>query len=211
MPTPNGYDDFIKAGTLVCDETADHNLMNEEKLRAAVSKNIEALRVARNGIGHESRVPLTLMVTNHDAQLGDLARLKRLAHAFAAEAELAQLEHRPEDAAKSYLDTIRLGHECARGGTIIDSLVGIAIQAIGITPLEKLSPKLDAKQCREIATALEDFESRREPVEEILQHERTWARARFGWKTPFLQLMSFKQTQAARQKYLSRKIGRAHV
>src|SRR5436309_5230375 len=62
LPVPNGYDEFVKASKLVCDETADHNLMNEEKLRAAVSKNIEALRVARNGIGHESRVPLTLMV-----------------------------------------------------------------------------------------------------------------------------------------------------
>src|SRR5438046_4444483 len=96
LPTPNGYDEFVKAGTCVCDETADHDTMNEENLRATVSKNVEALRVARSGSGHESRVPLMLLVTNHDAHLEGLARLKRLARAFAAEGRLAELEHRPQ-------------------------------------------------------------------------------------------------------------------
>jgi hypothetical protein len=138
------------------------------------------------------------------AHSGDLIRCKRLAQAFAAEGRLAELEQRAPDAAESYLDTIRLGHECSRGGVIIDSLVGIAIEAIGMTPLEKLSSNLDANRCREIAATLENTESKREPVNEVLRQEKAWARASFGWKTPFLQLISFKQTQAARQKYLGK-------
>src|SRR3989442_15809014 len=67
LPTPNGYDDFVKAGGLVCDGTGEFSTMNEEKLRATVSKNFEALRVARVGLGHESRVPLIPSLTNHAA------------------------------------------------------------------------------------------------------------------------------------------------
>ena len=204
LPSPNGYDDFVKAALLVCDETADHDIMNEEKLRATVAKNAEALRLARTGLTHESRVPLASPGTNEDTHFENLARLKRLAHAFAAEEELAEMEHRSQDVTKSCLDTIRLGHECSRGGTIIDSLVGIAIESIGLSPLQKLGPNLDAKQCREIATALQNLESGREPVQEILEHEKSWARARFGWKTPFLQLIGSRQTQAAKQKYVGK-------
>ena len=121
-----------------------------------------------------------------------------------AEGQLAELDHRPQDAARAYLDAIRLGHECSRGGVIIDSLVGISIQAIGLTPLEKLKPSLDAKQCREVAVALEDIDSRREPINEVLQQEKAWVRATYGWKTTFLQIISFRQIHASRQKYLNR-------
>ena len=127
-----------------------------------------------------------------------------LAQAFAAEGKLAELENRPGDAAKSYLDTIRFGHELSRGGVIIDSLVGIAVQAIGLGPLEKLPRKLDAKSCREIAATLEAIESKREPATVIFQQERVWVRQTFGWKAQILHLISFRQTQAARQKSAAR-------
>jgi len=120
------------------------------------------LQIARGGFGHESRITFTsLNSLTNGAHSSDLSRLKRMAHAFVAEGQLAELEHRPEAAAQAYLDAIRLGHEGSRGGVIIDSLVGISIQAIGLMPLEKLQPNLDAKQCRQVASALEEMDSKR--------------------------------------------------
>ena len=89
------------------------------------------------------------------------------------------MENRPADAAEAYLARIRLGHAISRGGVMIDSLVGMAIEALGMAPLEKLAPNLDAKQCREAASALETCESGREPAETILQQEKAWARRTF--------------------------------
>jgi hypothetical protein len=204
LPVPNAYDEFLKASTLVAGETADWPNLSPEKLRVTVATNAEALRLARAGFSHESRVPLSYSVTNMAGHMTDLANFKRLAHAFAAEGKLAELENRPGDAAKSYLDTIRFGHELSRGGVIIDSLVGIAVQAIGLTPLEKLPGKLDPKSCREIAASLEALESKREPAPVVFQQEKVWARRTFGWKTQILHLISFRQTQAAKQRFAAR-------
>ena len=206
LPVPNGYDKFLEAGKLVTDETADRNELSEEKLRAVVLKNAEALRMAREGLTQQSRVPIFLAATNWDAHVEQLPGMKRVAHAFAAEGQVAELDNRPEAAARSYLDAIQFGHECARGGTIIDSLVGLADESIGLSGLEKLDSKLDSKECRKVVAALEEMESKREPVSEILQHEKEWSRAQFGWQTPILRLISYRQTQAARQKYLSKMI-----
>ena len=80
------------------------------------------------------------------AHLSELAGLKRLAQAFVAEGRLAEKENRFGDAAKSYLDVIRLGNNPARGGILIDAMVGIAIEAMGTAGLQKLVDQLDAKR-----------------------------------------------------------------
>src|SRR5215471_11833172 len=77
LPVPNGYDDFVKGGKLVCDETADHLEMGEEKLRATVAKNAEALRFGRTGLSRKCRVPLDYAATNMSGHLEELAALKR--------------------------------------------------------------------------------------------------------------------------------------
>jgi hypothetical protein len=112
----------------------------------------------------------------------ELARLKGLALALVAEGKLAELENRSGDAARIYLDTIRFAHESVRGGLHIDGLVGMACEAIGITPLETLSTTLDAKQCRELLPTLELIDANREPFAEVMKQEKTWSRRAFGWR-----------------------------
>jgi hypothetical protein len=202
LPKPNGYDDFVKAGRMVTDDYADYGKMSEEGLRAFVKKNAEALKLARAGLGRECRVPLDYSVTN--AHWVDLPLFKRLAHTFTAEGGLAELENRPGDAAESYLDTVRLGHASARGGVMIDSLVGLAVESIGIAPLEKLTPNLDARQCREVASALETAESDRESADTILKEEHAWAWHTFGLKEQIARLLMFMELHQNEQKCASR-------
>ena len=128
--------------------------MSEEDLRTLVTKNTAGLKLARTGLSRVCQVPLDYSATNA-SRSPELAKLKRLARALEAEGRLAKLENRPADAAAAYLTVIRLGSAIRQGGTILDSLVGIAVEAIGTAPMEKLAPGLDAKQCREIAAALE--------------------------------------------------------
>ncbi|MCX6928172.1 MAG: hypothetical protein NT154_33925 [Verrucomicrobia bacterium] len=197
LPKPNGYDDFVQAGRMLPENSTDFGTMGEEDLRTFVKKNSEALKLARTGLSRACQVPLDYSVSNQ-SHISNLAVLKRLALALAAEGRLAEFENRPADAVEAYVTVIRLGHALCRGGVIIDALVGVAIQSIGTARMEKLAPTLDAKQCHEVVTVLESCESRRELLDTVLANERSWARRTFGFKglvAGLIQFKSLKQTE----------------
>lgn len=203
LPNPNGYDDFVKAGTLVIDNGSNYLTLGIEELRTLVKTNAEALELARVGFGHQTRVPLDYSPTNI-ARLSELPVIKRLARAFTAEGRLAELENRPGDAVQSYLGAIRLGYAISQGGLIIDSLVSLALQAIGTGPLEKLVPGLDAQQCRELASVLEAAESRQASVETILEQEHAWCRRTYGLRGQFVRLVTYKSLKQSEQRWESK-------
>ncbi len=198
LPNPNGYDDFVKAGSMITDNAWEYATMSKEELRAFVSKNAEALKLARTGLRRECRVPLDYSATNV-LRLSHLAAIKRLAQVIAAEGRLAELENRPADAAQAYLTVVRLGSAISQGGVLIDLLVSIAIESIGSTGLKKLAPSLDAKQCRAGATVLEACEAQREPMDVTLTRERAWWRRSFGLKMQITRLLAFKLVKQSEQ------------
>ncbi len=58
LPNPNGYDDLVKAGRMLADNTSDYATVNEVDLRALVVKNAGALKIARTGLGRPCQAPL---------------------------------------------------------------------------------------------------------------------------------------------------------
>jgi hypothetical protein len=203
LPQPNGYDDFVKAGGMVTDDPSGYGTMGEEDLQAFVKKNAEALKLVRAGLGRECRVPLDHSPTNA-THFEHLAVFKRLALAFTAEGRLAEMENRPRDAAESYLGAVRLGHAITRGGLIIDSLVGVAVEAIGMARLENLARNLGAKQCCEVASALETAEAGGESAETILKGEHAWAWRTFGLKGQWARLVMFKSMKQSEQRCVAK-------
>ena len=203
LPQPNGYDDFVKAGGMVTDNAFDYRTMSQEELRAFVTKNAEALKLVRTGLRRECRVPLDYSATN-PTNIRNLSIIKRLDFAVMAEGKLAELENRPADAAEAYLAVIRLGVAISQGGLIIDSLVAIAIESIGTSGMQRLTPTLDAKQCREAAAALESCEARREPMDAIVRQERAWARRIWGFKGQIARMFTFKTLRRIEQKWVSK-------
>jgi hypothetical protein len=170
LPNPNGYEDLVKAGEMTAAESGNYDEMNAVQLRELASKNTGALALARAGLSNQCRVPVQFSETYVSNHLDDLASLKRMAQAFLAEGRLAEMENRPNDAAKPYLDVVHLGNESARGGALIDQLVGIAIESIGTSPLQKLVPQLDAKSCRESAAILETLDDPRQTKSSSLRY-----------------------------------------
>jgi hypothetical protein len=184
LPNPNGYDDFVKAAPLVAADSSDWNTLSIEKLRQVVATNLPALDMIRAGLTKECRVvpyslgATTVATNNH---LSDLADTKRAAHAFCAASRLALLEGQTNQAALLALDCIRFGHESTRGGVLIDGLVGLAVQAIGLARLEESLAGTDAITARKLAEGLEDAAVGSESAETIFQREAQWARrGRFG-------------------------------
>jgi hypothetical protein len=175
LPNPNGYDDFVKAGKMVSTNSWNYDSANLAQLRETVAANAGALALARAGMSNECRVPLQFSkdyMTNH---ISDLVGIRSLAPAFLVEGKLAEKENRPADAAKSYLDTIHFGNESSRGGVLIDQMVGTAVEAIGTSHLTNLVDQLDAKTCRESAATLENLDSQKQSLSEILQQENDWS------------------------------------
>jgi hypothetical protein len=199
LPNPNGYDDLVKAGGMVTDDSWNYSTMSEEELQAFVKKNAEALKLARVGLNRKCCVPLDCSPTNA-TRSGPLAAIKRLTQAIMSEGRLAELENRPADAAEAYLAVIHLGCAMSQGGVIIDSLVGLAVETLGMAPLEKLASNLDAKQCREVASALEIAESGRETTDTILRREHTWAWQTYGFKGRIERLLMFRDLYQIEQR-----------
>jgi hypothetical protein len=183
FPSPNGYVDFVKAGeTLSVVAAPNSPTATRDELQRYIETNREALQLVRAGLTNQSRVTTEYSPAYLTTHMPELARFKGLAYALVAEGKLAELENRPGEAARIYLDTIRFAHESVRGGVHIDALVGLACEAIGITRLEALSPTLDAKQCRELLPTLELIDANREPFAEVMKQEKAWGRRAFGWR-----------------------------
>ncbi len=196
LPNPNGYDDFVKAGQMVeqniTDKNYDFEKLNLQELQALVDNNSNALQLARSGLQMQCRDVLDYS-PNSSILLNQLVGMKRLAQAFVAEGRLAEMENRNSDAAKSYLDAVHFGNESTREGVLINELVGLAIEAIGTSPLQKLVPKLDAQSCRETADDLETLDAQREAWDEVMQEENIWSHRTFsGLRYELQRLMMHK-------------------
>ena len=197
-PEPNGYEDLIRAGGMVSSDSQNYDSASLVQLREMTATNAPALALARAGLSNECRVPVQFNPAFAASHLDDLTKLKRLTQAFVMEGRLAEMEGRPEAAARSYLDTIRLGTESPRGGVLIDQLVGIAISGIGISHLQSIVAQLDAKSCRQTTAALATLDAQAQTWEEIMQAETTWSRRTYtGLRYEIMRLMGGKSLKAA--------------
>ena len=200
LPNPNGYDDLLKAGQAVAGRIDDAPQLDHEGLRALVATNAEALRLLRVGLARDCAAPTDAQIANFGVLSRDLTSLKSIAKLLSAEGRLAEMENRPADAARSYIDTIRLGSETSRGSFLIGRLVGIACEGMGIIPLVKLLPKLSCEQMRAVVTELEQIDDRTVSWQEVLQNEKRFARAQMGkYPNPIKLLSDLWQGRRLRQ------------
>ena len=194
LPNPNGYDDFVKAGCMLTGSAGDPATTSLEDLRAEVARNASTLGLARMGLERPCRVPLEYSENFYSRHAGDLAAIKRLAQAFYAEGKLAEREGRDAEAVHAYLENIQLGQESARGGLLIDRLVGLACEAFGCAGLNSVVGQLGAAECRTAIRRLEAMEASDAPgetVEALFQRERAFHRRAYGWRGQFDEVLAF--------------------
>jgi hypothetical protein len=200
LPQPNGYDDLLEAGRMLSPLSRRVNDLGTEELASLVEENAAALRLARAGLRKECLVSLEYSISYATNRAPDFTSLKRLASAFHAEGRLAEDQGRYGDAARAYLDTIRFGHECSRGGLIIDMLIGVACRSIGSRGLQGIVDGLPADACLQAVQQLEEMEARAEPASVIAERERAWSRYSFGWRGRIAALMMRQSLQRSQQK-----------
>lgn len=180
LPIPNGYDDLIKAGQGIRGNVSAISELDTVALRLLVTNHANTLLLLRIGLSRTSAVPTESFIANFATASTDLTSLKALANLLRAEGRLAELERRPGDAARSYLDAIRLGGQMSHGGLIINRLVGIACEGVGCIPLVKLVPKLSGDEIRGLIAALEQVDEQTVSWDEITSNENRFTRAQLG-------------------------------
>lgn len=195
LPNPNGYDDLMKAAQMFVGELPEcywsQSLDDEcvEATKGFLKTNSEALKLVRLGLSRESRVPIVYTTNYFSQHASEYALLKRLAQNLAAEGKVAEKENRVDDAIQSHLDAARL-HEKTRGGVLIDSLVGIACEAIGVGALRKLSDQMTPPQRRTVIGTLSQMHTNRDSYDEIMAREKRLIKA-YGLREQFEYWTSF--------------------
>ena len=200
LPNPNGYDDLLKAARAVSEEITAVTDLDRDGLRALVATNAAVLELLRAGLARRCAVPTDAHLADFKTMSRDLIGLKALARGLSAEGRLAEMENRPADAARSYLDAIRLGTAMSRGGFVINRLVGIECEAAGEIPLAALLPRLTCQQMRPLLAQLEQIDGSPVPWQEVMQNTRHSLRAQRGsHPNPFKFLAALWQARSSIQ------------
>lgn len=201
LPNPNGYDQFIRAGKMLQGDAGFFETMSQADLAVLVATNTESLALAHSAFTNQCRVPVQYSVPYLSTHINDTAALKNLSQAMMAEGRLAELENHPGEAARDYLDVIRLGTESGRGGLMVDAVIGSAIEKMAQKPLKNLVRNLDAASCRATASTLESLDSHRQDWNDVLKKEDTLSRRLSpGWPAIFVELVMDTQLSDARKK-----------
>jgi len=75
---------------------------------------------------------------------------------------------------------MHFGQASARGGLIIDKLVGVAVENIGIERLTRVVSQLSTQSCRATTAVVEEIDSHNDVAAVYLKRDRKWAKATYG-------------------------------
>jgi hypothetical protein len=75
---------------------------------------------------------------------------------------------------------MQLGYQTSRGGLAIDDVVGVSISSVGLAGIAKNMNSLDREALDIVCAAIE--RSGREPIEAVIDRDRTFERTAFGWR-----------------------------
>jgi hypothetical protein len=128
-----------------------------------------------------SAVPVQYEPGELNPSLNNVQILRQLAFALTTEGDLHRVAGNTTGAQRSYLDLVELGTVSSRGGLVVDWLVGVAFEGMGIEGLRKLRGALTADQRQSLISALWAYEARREPAVEVFARDVAWEHRAAGW------------------------------
>lgn len=185
LPNPNGYDLFLKASARFLASwtnwtSASLRGLPITDLRDLVLTNMAALDLVREGLGQGCHTHVDYDAGFIGRMNASLGSIKRLGVTLTAEGLLAELEGKPGVALRSYLDSLRFGQESSRGGLIIERLVGIANEQIGLNHLRPLIPALNAADCKHCVDELVALDRRHDLPTVNLAAEDDWIQVAYS-------------------------------
>ncbi len=177
LPDPNGYDDIVRAGSLVkgaWPNKGDFAKAAVSDVRAFVEANKATLDLARVGLGRECMVPLENSQAGLEKHFEAMSPIRAVGRLLQGEAQVAEADGRIVDASKAYRDELALGQAVTQGGMGNDQQVGCVMQWMAIIGLRKLRDRLPREEIPAILRELEAVDRKRVPLEAVEARWLAW-------------------------------------
>lgn len=172
LPADNGFDDCVRAASLVKEDDRLDGLDAAKQPREAealVKLNRPALDLVRKALPKDYMTP---RVKTWDEKFPYLKGYRSIGRLFLMEGQLKASAGDLSGAIESFLDARRFGALIPNGGSVIHRLVGVAISEFGYAGLESVCPKLDASQCRYMLKELDKADGREPSLIATLDWEK---------------------------------------
>lgn len=196
-PSPNAYEMLLQAAAETQPASAPVHSLGRGELRAYLRRHQETLKLARAAFNYESQVVLGTGIRFWQRHAEELAGLERLSDLFLAEGLYAETIVQTQPAMEAYLEIMRLGQYTANGGTLIDRLVGIAIEEKGARSLKSLLRKLSEENLDNALETLKNLEKERSLAEAVREWEELLSQTLFAGASPAANKADRKQAFAA--------------
>lgn len=170
-------------------------------LQALMAKNAPVLAKAQQGFACEYReIPSRSINTLYP----HLSKLRDLARIMAADGNVKCASGDWDGGAERYLDVIRMGNDCPRGGVMISMLLCVALQAIGRKEAWSTLDHVSGDEARRAARRLEEMAARRVPYADVLREEKWLCQASLleifntpGWRKEMFPMMGHSSVNRA--------------
>jgi hypothetical protein len=139
-----------------------------------------ALAESANFIPYNPRTDATLEKWN-EGFLRKNQNVRSLARAIDYECGAAISRGQTERASELALTNVRLGTMLQRGGTVVEFLIGVAVQGIANKRLVELRSDPPPAQARQIIAAWDRALVEQEDVDSIIDRDRAMAERAYGW------------------------------
>ena len=179
----NGFLLFLEAYDML--EETPHKLEPElenlfdadtisDALRQHLIANAPALNTLRKGFNTPYCIAPFMTPFFSNGEFETMIALRELARQLSYQSQLARIDGDMDAVMHASLDCIQLSRMSVQEGYVILSLVGIAIQELGLAPLKRDLPSFNEDQLRRIITTLEREEKLLISYEEAEANETTY-------------------------------------
>jgi hypothetical protein len=177
---PTHYDRLIEIGQRMRSlEKAGFPTVDEPERQALIAET-NSLAEAANFIPYDLPNDATLHNWNHD-RISPAQDARSLARAIDSEAGAALARGDTERACTLSLTNVHLGLMLQRGGTVVEFLIGVAVQSIANHRLIAIRRELSPDQSRRLIAAWQHALEEQEPLSSIIDRDRAIAERAYGW------------------------------
>ncbi|MBN2021508.1 MAG: hypothetical protein JW809_01825 [Pirellulales bacterium] len=186
-PEPNGYDTLVRIGGQLANVNVPYTNDTRPLGQPFGPDAFRAFRRQYDPLLSEARAaldqPCRVRVTFDPRSLGDSPqRVRQLCRALDAAGRAAAFDGEHAAAVGYHLDTVRLGRQAGRGGILVDWLVGVAIEGVGLASLHNERASLDEPLRRDAIRRLTQLQGQRESVDTCWQRNKAWEVKTYGWQ-----------------------------
>ncbi|MCW3059083.1 MAG: hypothetical protein JWQ02_904 [Capsulimonas sp.] len=200
LPSPNAYDDYVRAAALLKDKkevdapgnrgTPRTALLPPEVSERVLRDNTPALAALRQGVKHAYLNPPARSFNTANTSLGPDRVLARL---LALQADVQASHGEWGASAQTSLDGLKMGSDIPRGGGVIHRLVGVAIDAISREALGRAVDHLSLAETTAVLERLRAIDADPQTTAQTFREEKWSTQAslmelfgRPSWRTTFL-------------------------